>query len=203
MDHVGAANLQSLPDDQLVGGLQAGDQQAFAQLWTRFAPLIRGIAVTKCGLAIEDSEELVSDVVSEIARKIDSYDPQKATLRTWIGTIARNRAIDRYRASLSKEVEVNRSEKWWSQVHEEPYEERPLTAEEQDTRVRIKATLSQLKERERRILRLDADGHSLEEITSWLELANKGAAATALSRAKSRFRDLFESVDVPTASEPH
>ena len=141
--------------------------------------------------------------MSEIARKIDSYDPQKATLRTWIGTIARNRAIDRYRTNLNKEVEENRSEKWWSQVHEEQYEERPPTAEEQDTRTRIEATLSQLKERERRVLRLDADGHSLEEITSWLELANKGAAATALSRAKSRFRELYESMDVPTASEPH
>lgn len=203
MDHLGAANLQPLPDGQLVRRLQDGDQQAFAQLWTQYAPLIRAMAVSKCGLTAEDSEELVIDVMTEIARKIDSYDAQRAKLSTWIAMISRNRAIDRYRTNLSKELEVNRSDKWWDQVPEERYQETPLTAEEQDTSARVGATLSRLNEHERKILRLDADGHTLEEIAVWLEMPSKGAAATALSRAKGRFRDLFDKVDVPTASEPH
>ena len=44
-----------------------------------------------------DAEELVSAVFLKIVQKLDSYDPQKASLSTWVYTITRNTVTDFFR----------------------------------------------------------------------------------------------------------
>lgn len=44
-----------------------------------------------------DAEELVSAVFLKVVQKLDSYDPAKAALSTWIYTITRNTVTDFFR----------------------------------------------------------------------------------------------------------
>lgn len=44
------------------------------------------------------AEEICSDVFLKIYEKLDTYDPKKAGLSTWIFTIVRNKLIDYYRS---------------------------------------------------------------------------------------------------------
>ena len=44
-----------------------------------------------------DVEDLVSAVFMKIVQKLDSYDPDKASVATWVYTITRNTVIDHYR----------------------------------------------------------------------------------------------------------
>ena len=44
-----------------------------------------------------DAEELVQDVFLQVWNQYDSFDPQRATLRTWLGVITRSRGLDRLR----------------------------------------------------------------------------------------------------------
>ena len=46
-----------------------------------------------------DAEDLRSEVYEKILRKIDGFDPEKASLNTWIFTITRNTVIDHFRRS--------------------------------------------------------------------------------------------------------
>ncbi len=46
-----------------------------------------------------DAEDLFSDVFEKIIRKLDGFDPSKASLSTWIFTITRNTVIDHFRRS--------------------------------------------------------------------------------------------------------
>ncbi len=44
-----------------------------------------------------DAEDLVSAVFAKVVQKLDSYDPQKAFLSTWVYTITRNTVTDFFR----------------------------------------------------------------------------------------------------------
>ena len=58
-----------------------------------------------------DAEDLRSEVFEKIMRKIDEFDPQKASLNTWIFTITRNTVIDHFRRSKpTEELDENLSD---------------------------------------------------------------------------------------------
>ena len=44
-----------------------------------------------------DAEDLVSAVFMKIVQKLDSYDPAKASVSTWVYTITRNTVTDHFR----------------------------------------------------------------------------------------------------------
>ncbi len=58
-----------------------------------------------------EAEDLHSEVFEKILRKIDGFDPSKASLNTWIFTITRNTVIDHYRRSKPcEELDENLSD---------------------------------------------------------------------------------------------
>lgn len=58
-----------------------------------------------------DAEDLCSEVFEKILRKIDGFDPEKASLNTWIFTITRNTVIDHFRRSRpAEELDENLSD---------------------------------------------------------------------------------------------
>ena len=50
-----------------------------------------------------DAEDLHSEVFEKILRKLDGFDPSKASLNTWIFTITRNTVIDHFRRTKPTE----------------------------------------------------------------------------------------------------
>lgn len=48
-----------------------------------------------------DVEDLVSAVFTKIVQKLDSYDPEKASVSTWVYTITRNTVTDHFRTRLT------------------------------------------------------------------------------------------------------
>ena len=58
-----------------------------------------------------DAEDLMSEVFEKILRKIEGFDPEKASLNTWIFTITRNTVIDYFRRSKpGEELDENLSD---------------------------------------------------------------------------------------------
>ena len=51
----------------------------------------------------EDAEDLCSEVFLKIQKKLAEYDDEKASVSTWVYTIARNAVIDFYRVSRQTE----------------------------------------------------------------------------------------------------
>jgi RNA polymerase sigma-70 factor (ECF subfamily) len=87
---------QTATDESVVAAVAAGDQDAFRELWRRFAPTVHGFAVRRLGDRAA-AEDLVQDVFITAWRSAPSYDPDRAPVGAWLMTIARNRLIDRLR----------------------------------------------------------------------------------------------------------
>jgi len=80
----------------LIAVAQHRDDQAFANLFSEFAPRIKAFML-KGGADGAVAEELAQETMVQVWRRASSYDPVKASASTWIFTIARNKRIDRLR----------------------------------------------------------------------------------------------------------
>ena len=80
------------------------DRAAFAALFRHFAPRIKGFLM-KSGAGATVAEECAQDVMATLWQKAYQFDPARASVATWVYTIARNRRIDMLRKSLRVEPE--------------------------------------------------------------------------------------------------
>lgn len=72
------------------------DETAFVTLFQHFAPRVKGFLL-KSGASDTLAEECAQDVMATIWQKAHQFDPTRASVATWIFTIARNRKIDMLR----------------------------------------------------------------------------------------------------------
>ncbi|QUJ76531.1 sigma-70 family RNA polymerase sigma factor [Sulfitobacter albidus] len=80
------------------------DTDAFAQVFAHFAPRVKGFLM-KSGTDATTAEECAQDVMTTLWRKAHQFDPSRASVATWIFTIARNRRIDMLRRERRPEPE--------------------------------------------------------------------------------------------------
>ncbi|WP_299873711.1 sigma-70 family RNA polymerase sigma factor [uncultured Sulfitobacter sp.] len=80
------------------------DRSAFAALFNHFAPRIKGFLI-KSGADAAMAEECAQDVLTTLWNKAGQFDPTRASVATWIFTIARNRRIDMLRRQRRPEPE--------------------------------------------------------------------------------------------------
>jgi len=80
------------------------DKAAFAELFRHFAPRVKAF-VMKSGAGPELAEEVTQEVMATLWRKAHLFDPTKASVATWVFTIARNRKIDIIRKQRRPEPE--------------------------------------------------------------------------------------------------
>ncbi len=89
-------------DIRLRDALVAGHEQALAEVYDLYAPVVFGVAlhITKDRGAAED---VVQDVFVELWQRPERFDPKRAPLRGWLCMIARRRAIDWTRRRTNKD----------------------------------------------------------------------------------------------------
>lgn len=83
-------------DTLLAERIRSGDREALGELYDRYAPLALAMALR----VVADrsaAEDVVHDAFVAIWQKIDRFDRSRGSLRAWLLTVVRNRAIDRVR----------------------------------------------------------------------------------------------------------
>lgn len=80
------------------------DRAAFARLFAHFAPRVKGFLM-KSGTEAQLAEDCAQDVMVTVWNKAHLFDPARATVATWVFTIARNRRIDVARRERRPEPE--------------------------------------------------------------------------------------------------
>ena len=80
------------------------DKAAFAKLFAHFAPRVKAFLM-KSGADASLAEECSQEVMATVWRKAHMFDPSRASVATWIFTIARNRKIDALRKQRRPEPE--------------------------------------------------------------------------------------------------
>lgn len=72
------------------------DQTALAKLYDRYGRASYALAYKILG-SVEEAEEVVLDVFSQIWQKASSYDVSRSRVDTWLFLLTRSRALDRLR----------------------------------------------------------------------------------------------------------
>jgi RNA polymerase sigma factor (sigma-70 family) len=88
--------LRKVADDQ--------DTDAFTALFEHFGPRVKAFLM-KSGADHALAEECAQDVMVTVWKKAAQFDPSRASVATWIYTIARNRRIDMLRRDRRPEPE--------------------------------------------------------------------------------------------------
>lgn len=81
----------------LMTRIAAGERDALKQLYDATSAKLFGVCLRILSDR-EECEDVLQDVYVTIWRRADRYDGARASVMTWLSTIARNRAIDRLRA---------------------------------------------------------------------------------------------------------
>jgi len=95
--------LNNSDDHELVLAIADGCAQALEHLYDRHGRWMFSLA-RRFVTSREDSEEVVQDVFAQVWREAARYDAGKATVATWLGIMARSRALDRVRARRCRPV---------------------------------------------------------------------------------------------------
>jgi len=81
----------------LMSRIASGDRGALRQLYQATSAKLFGVCLRILSDR-EESEDVLQEVYVTIWRRADRFDAGRASVMTWVSTIARNRAIDRLRA---------------------------------------------------------------------------------------------------------
>lgn len=92
----GAASNVVSTDGMLVSAIRSGDEQAMAQLYERYSPIVYSVALRILG-DTATAEDILQEVFMQLWRSPDVFDPSRGSLPGWLAVIARNRAIDSLR----------------------------------------------------------------------------------------------------------
>ncbi|EJN00551.1 RNA polymerase sigma factor, sigma-70 family [Phyllobacterium sp. YR531] len=163
---------------------QHADKAAFAELFSFYAPRIKGFFM-RGGMAAGQAEELAQETMLTVWRKAALFDPAKAAASTWIFTVARNLRIDLIRRERYPAQHL-------LEEHDPEYEPTPseglLKAESEE---RIRTAIKALSPEQIRVIHLhyfDDKPHS--EIAETLDLP-LGTVKSRLRLAVQRLRSLI------------
>ncbi|MEP7264080.1 MAG: sigma-70 family RNA polymerase sigma factor [Bacteroidota bacterium] len=97
-----------LQEEELVRMLKAQDPEAFTYLYDHYCNALYGVI-----FRIVNDEDMAQDVLQEtfvkIWKNLESYDPAKGRLFTWLVNLTRNFAIDKYRSKEFRQQSKNQS----------------------------------------------------------------------------------------------
>ena len=117
------------------------DTSAFEELFNHFAPRIKAFLM-KSGADPQMAEECSQEVMATVWRKAHLFDPARASVSTWIFTIARNKKIDAIRKLNRPEPEQLYPEQDYEPDQEE-------VVELQQETERLATALGELPEKQR------------------------------------------------------
>ena len=117
------------------------DTSAFEELFNHFAPRVKAFLM-KSGADPQMAEECSQEVMATVWRKAHLFDPARASVSTWIFTIARNKKIDAIRKLNRPEPEQLYSEQDYEPDQEE-------VVELQQETERLATALGELPEKQR------------------------------------------------------
>lgn len=83
-------------DTSLIRRWHAGDQDAFDQLFERYKNLVFHTAFLILNNT-HDAEDIMQDVFVQVHRSLNSYDPAKGALSTWLHRITVNKCLNHQR----------------------------------------------------------------------------------------------------------
>ena len=178
-------------ETELVDLLQQRNEKAFSYLYDNYSGALYGI-VNAIVTDNETANDVLQNVFVNIWKKIETYDPSKGRLFTWMLNIARNASIDELRSKGHRDSKKNQP--LGENVDVAGPVTGPVTGD-----VGLRKILSRLKEEWRVLVELSYfQGFTHEEISRQLAIA-VGTSKSQLFDARRAMRALLQ----PAAEAGH
>jgi len=172
-------------ENELVGLLQQRNEKAYTYLYDNYSGALYGI-IHSIITDTETANDVLQEVFINIWTKIESYDPAKGRLFTWMLNIARNAAIDKLRSKgfrdslknqpISENVDISGGSASY-----------PIISD-----VGLRKVISKLKEEQRTLLDLSYFmGYTHEEIAKAMNIP-LGTVKTRIRSALIQLRTLIQ-----------
>jgi RNA polymerase sigma-70 factor (ECF subfamily) len=144
---------QDLDESTLLARIAQQDRAALSQLYDRYHRIIYAVAYRVLN-SVEEAEEIVLDVFSQVWRTANRYDPARSRVDSWLFMLTRSRSLDRLRAlqraARSVAVSLEVAQIPFAAQIPDPIED-VLINERRD---RVLAALSELPDNQRLVLEL-------------------------------------------------
>jgi RNA polymerase sigma-70 factor, ECF subfamily len=183
-----ATAIASASSEELLVAVGGGDQEAFAALYDRVSPQVLGVALR----VLRDralAEEVTQEVLVEVWRKADRFDPDRGTASGWITTLAHRRAVDRVRseqASRDRDDRVSRRDE--ARDFDVVADEVQVTLDHWQ----VRRALAELTDRQREAIELAYfSGHTYRDVAKVLGIP-EGTAKSRLRDGLLRLRQALE-----------
>lgn len=92
----GAGSARAVPSDweaEIRRRLRAGQESALGEVYDQYASFVYGLALRVIGEQ-RGAEDVCQEVFVYVWERPEVFDPDRGSLRTWLGTLAHRRAVD-------------------------------------------------------------------------------------------------------------
>ena len=96
-------NCEDTKDGELICQAQKGDQNSLALLISRHQAWIYNIAF-RMVLVAEDAEDITQEILIKMMTRLSTYDPRKASFRTWLYRIVTHHVINMKKKGYEKAI---------------------------------------------------------------------------------------------------
>lgn len=166
--------------------LMAGEEAALTEIYDQFASFVYGLALRVIGDG-RAAEDVAQDVFVSVWEQPAAFDPDRGSLRTWLGTLAHRRAVDYVRR---EEARRRRAIKVASRSDTTPDVEEMALA--MVTAERVRAALATLPDDQRRAIQLAYfGGKTYRQVAEVLGIPE----GTAKSRLRLGLRRIADALD--------
>lgn len=173
-------------DEELVSRISKGDEEAFRLLVSRYFQKICGFIGRMMSGAAE-TEDIVQESFFRLWRYPNRWQPEKASLSTWLHRIAHNLCIDYLRKQSRMDYQTDNTEIVTTDTH--PSLEADITKLELAERVKL--LIGSLPERQRTALILcHYQGLSNKEAAQILDIS-VDALESLMARARRKLKSLL------------
>ena len=181
-------DLTNQPEDLLRAIAETQDRSAFVQLFRTFGPKLKAFMLAK-GVGDALAEDLIQEVMLSVWNKAGLYNPEKASVSTWLFTIARNKRIDSIRKN--KRLEFDGSD---PELVTEPEEQADSIVNATQMAKTVRQALGDLPKEQRQIVHLSFfEEQSHSEIAAKLDLpigTVKSRVRLAMEKLRAKLGEL-------------
>ena len=176
-------------DREIAKRLVAGDEQALAEAYDLYAGLVYGLARRVTG-STSSAEDITQDVFVKLWTAPERFDPERGSLRAYLGMMAHARSVDVVRSDGRRRAREEADAADPIRLEPAPWE-RPDAVEDADLAQRVRRAVDRLPAPQREALRLAYfGGHTYRSVAVVLDIP-EGTAKSRLRLALTRLSDLL------------
>jgi RNA polymerase sigma factor (sigma-70 family) len=170
--------------------LIAGEEGALNEVYDQYSSFVYGLALRVIGEA-RAAEDVSQDVFVAVWERAGAFDPDRGSLRTWLGTLAHRRAVDHVRREEARRRRAIRDAA--RPVSTPDVEEMALALV---TAERVRSALETLPDEQRRAIKLAYFGGKTYRQVAEVLGVPEGTAKSRLRLGLRRVADVIETETV-------